>query len=167
MGAAVANNCSGNVGFLESARNSFVALGNKAQSKDFEMLIDGMEGFKTLIQATQIPEIGRESVEMFAPYGVPFYQQGTAKVAGELAITFMETVSGTVMQTIRQKAKDRCYFNATIKLACEEKPGSVGPLTYKFYDCWIKLDPTDLSTDDTTGLVRPAGTMFYNWFDVV
>lgn len=158
-------NCAGNIPLLKKSLNAFVALGHKAKSSDFEFVMRGFEGIKTLVQAVQIPVVGREPIELFAPYGVKFQQQGSPNTSGEMPITFLETVHGDVYKRLRESSMRRCYWDATLTLNCEELPSGVAPLKFNIYNCWIKLDGVDLSTEDQSAVIKPAGTLYYNWFD--
>ncbi len=158
-------NSMGNLPLLKNSLNEFVALGHKQLSSDFIFTMQGFEDIKTLVQAIQIPVVGRNPVELYAPYGVKFQQQGSADTAGEMPITFVETVHGDIYQRLRDSSRKRLYWNANLTMSCEELPGSTAPLSFNIYNCWIKLDAADLSTEDQNTALKPSGTLYYSWFD--
>jgi hypothetical protein len=45
----------------------------------------------------------------------------------------------------------------------ESQSESVYGTTVVLSDCWIEIDALDLSVEDGTTLVKPAGTIHYNW----
>lgn len=160
-------NAKGDISLLKQAFSKHVAMGEGAVSADFEMIISGYENLSTLVQAGQIPAFGREEIETFGPLGVQFIQQGSYNNAGEMPITFKEVISGPVYEAIRNSVANKEYLDITLKLVSESLPKGVKPLEFKLFDGFFKLDGTDLSTEDRTTLVKPAGTFRYNWAELV
>ena len=160
-------NAKGNVKLLKQAFTKHVAMGEGVISSDFEMTISGMENLTTLVQAAQIPPFGREEIETFGPMGVQFYQQAGYNNAGEMPVTFKEVISGPVLEAIRNSIAEKQYLEITMKLIGESIPDGVEPLKFRMSECFIKLDGVDLSVEDRTALVKPAGTIRYNWSELL
>ena len=157
----------GNISLLKKAYNEHVAMGEAAVASNFELIIKGHENLKTLVQAAQIPAFGREEIEVYAPLGVQFYQQGSYNNAGEMTITFKEVITGQVLQAIRDSVAKKEYLTLELRMVDESLPNGVAPLKFKLEHCFIKLDAVDLSTDDRTTVVKPSGTVRYNWAELL
>lgn len=158
-------NKKGNLALIKNALNAFVAMDHKALSSDFTFVMHGMEELTPLVQVAQVPAQGRDVVELFGQFGVKFNQQGSWQNAGEMPITFLETVHGALMKRLRESGEKKIYFNCTLTLNCEQLPLGVQPLKFTLYNCWIKLDGTDVSTEDINTPIKPAGTLYYSWVD--
>lgn len=158
----IPGSCKGNMPLLRTSYSEFVALGHKAKASDFIFVLRGLENIKSLVQGVQIPEMGREIMELFTTFGVDFKQQGGFKMSGEMPISFVETVNGDVYRRIRESTVKKCYLEGFLMLACEELPAGVAPLKFSFKDSWINLDAVDLSVEDTNSAVKPSGTFIYN-----
>ena len=160
-------NAKGDVNLLKTAFSKHVAMGEGAVASDFEMIIGGLESLTTLVQAAQIPPFGREEIETFGPLGVQFYQQGSYNNAGEMPVTFKEVISGPVFEAIRNSVANKDYLDITLRLVSESLPDGVKPLEFKLYNCFFRMDGVDLSVEDRTALVKPAGTIRYNWSELL
>ncbi|MET4696640.1 hypothetical protein [Endozoicomonas lisbonensis] len=160
-------NAKGDIKLLKRAYDQHLAMGEGAVSSNFELIIKGKEKFSTLVQATQIPAFSREEIETFAPLGVQFTQQGSYNNSGEMSITFKEVISGAVLEMIRDSVAKKEYLTLELKLICESLPNGVEPLRFRLSHCFIKLDATDLSVEDRTAIVKPSGTIRYNWAELL
>lgn len=153
------SNVVGDVAAMKAKYSSLLALGEGATSEDFEMVIDGDDDLKFLIQSTQIPPLAREPIETFGPNGVQFVQQGRFKNIAEIPISFKEVISGIVYTKLRALVLNKTYVDIDLSLANEA--GEIGFLL-SLEDCWIELEGVDLSVEDAT-LIKPAGTIHANW----
>ena len=150
---------------VRQTASQFMAAGSKQVAADFFLTIHELEHLRILVQTTQVPKIARQLVETKGPLGVGVPQQGRPIREGELSITFAENVTGDVYRAIRDLSDARSYFQCNLTLACEEKPNSVSALRYDFDGAWIELEPSDLSVDDDTTIIKPSGTLHYAWFE--
>lgn len=157
----------GNIPLLKRAFDDHVAMGEGAVASNFKLTIKGYEGLSTLVQASQIPPFGREEIETYGPLGVQFYQQGSYNNAGEMPVTFKEVITGPVLEAIRNSVAKKEYLEMELEMICESLPNGVEPLKFKLHHCFIKLDGIDLSTEDRTTVVKPAGTIRYNWSELL
>jgi hypothetical protein len=143
---------------LRHSYKKFLALGDKAIGADFTMKIAEYPELEYLVQAVQIPKLGRELIEGFGPRGVKFNHQGRPENAGETTVTFVETLSGKLYTAIRDWVVNKRYLDVEITLGGDDMEGF--GLTLR--ESWLVLDAADLSVEDAT-LVKPAGTLYYNW----
>jgi hypothetical protein len=153
---------SANVPLVKKSFNKFLAMGEKATADDFRMTIDGYPDIEFLIQTTQLPPIKREMVEIVGPHGVQVQQQGKIINAHEVSISFIETVSGSVLAMLRECVKGKKYLDIKLALVSEAETTSSAPTTVLFESTWIESDAIEFSVDDNTPL-KPAGTLHVNW----
>lgn len=156
-------NVAGNAANVNKTYKKLLSLGEGAKSDDFRMTFEGYSDIEFLVQATQLPELKREMVETYGPHGVKFNQAGKILNAGDMTITIKEVIEGKAYEFLRDVVKNKKYLE--IKLAClgESKPGSPASLSVVLSDAWLEVDALDLSVEDGTTLVKPAGTIHYNW----
>lgn len=156
-------NVAANPGNVNKSYKKLLSYGEGAKSDDFRMTFEDEADIEFLVQATQLPEIKREMVETYGPHGVKFNQAGKILNAGDMTITIKEVVTGKAYEFLRKVVKEKKYLE--IKLAClgESKPDSPESLTVTLYDAWLEIDALDLSVEDGTTLIKPAGTIHYNW----
>ncbi|MFA5618462.1 MAG: hypothetical protein WDK95_16740 [Syntrophorhabdaceae bacterium] len=146
----------------KTSLNKFVALGEKATSDDFRLHIDAYPELEYLVQAAQMPALKREMVEIVGPNGVQVQQQGKLINAGELPITFIETIDGKLLAALRQWVTQKEYHTVTLALISEGENVSNENTTIVLEGCWLESEPIELSVDDNTAL-KPTGTLHYNW----
>lgn len=152
----------GNVRKTRHAYRKLLGLGEGAVADEFIMTFEGNQDLRYLVQVTQLPAMGREPIESYGPFGVQFVQAGRYKNAVEVPITFKEVISGKAYEFLREKLKEKKYFEVNLALAGESYPSSVPANSLKLEDCWVELEGVDLSVEDNT-LIRPAGTIHANW----
>lgn len=150
---------------LASGRSykKLLALGEGTKSDDFKMTIEGYKDLEWLVQTTQLPELKREMIESYGPHGVKFNQTGKFLNAGDMTITFKEVINGTSYMALREMIREKKYLEINLALISESMPTSVTPTTVRMSDCWLEIDAMDLSVEDGTTLVKPSGTIHYNW----
>lgn len=159
------SNVNANIPLVKNSYKKLVSLGEGVKGDDFRMTFDGYADLEFLVQSTQLPELKREMIESRGPHGVMFNQQGNFKNAGDLTITFKEVVTGKAYEALVEIARNKTYLKITLALISESQPESSQYTTAVLEDAWIELDAVDLSVDDTTTLVKPSGTIHYNWVD--
>jgi hypothetical protein len=151
-----------NVPLVKKSFNKFLAMGEKATSDDFRMVVAEYPDLEFLVQTTQMPPIKREMVEIIGPHGVQVQQQGKVINAHEVPITFIETISGEVLKTVREWVKEKKYLDFTLSLVSEAKTGSDTNSTVVFEKTWIESEGIELSVDDNTP-IKPSATLHVNW----
>lgn len=156
-------NVAGNIPNVNKSYKKLLSLGEGAKADDFRMTIEGYSDLEFLVQATQLPELKREMIESYGPHGVKFNQQGKFLNAGDMTITFKEVIDGTAYEALREIVKEKKYVEVRLGLLGESQPESVYGTTCVMSDCWFEIDALDLSVEDGTTLVKPAGTIHYNW----
>lgn len=154
-------NVAGNIPNVNKSYKKLLALGEGAKSDDFRMTIEGYSDLEFLVQATQLPELKREMIESYGPHGVKFNQQGKFLNAGDITITFKEVIDGNAYRALREIVKDKKYVEVRLQLMGESE--STFGTACVMSDCWFEIDALDLSVEDGTTLVKPAGTIHYNW----
>lgn len=159
-------NSQGNMGFLKETFNRNLSAGEKLNGSEFWMDIHGHENISVLIRTTQLPEMAREDVEDFAPMGLKFNQHGALKNSGEITVQCVETLEGAVSATVIQLVRTKGYVDITIRATPESTSGASAPsLTRKLSHCKVYCDQVDMSTEDTTTLVKPSLRIIYNWVE--
>lgn len=151
-----------NVPLRKRSLNKFVALGEKATADDFVMKIYEFPDLEFLIQAAQMPPIKREMVEIVGPHGIQVQQQGKIINAGELPITFIETIYGHALAVVKEWVRDKLYLTITLGLVSEGEPISGPNTSVTLEGCWLESEAIELSVDDNAPL-KPTGTLHYNW----
>lgn len=156
-------NVAGNIAGINKSYKKLLSLGEGAKGDDFRMTIEGYDDLEFLVQATQLPEIKREMIESYGPHGVKFNQAGKFNNAGDMTITIKEVIDGRVYEALREIVKEKKYVEIRLGLLGESQSESVYGTTVVLSDCWIEIDALDLSVEDGTTLVKPSGTIHYNW----
>lgn len=152
-----------NVPLVKNSYKKLVSLGEGAKGDDFRMTFSEYPDLEFLVQSTQLPEMKRDLIESRGPHGVMFNQQGTLKNAGDITITFKEVISGEALACLSECVREKKYLTVTLALISESQPDSTSQNTVVMEDAWFEMDGVDLSVDDTTTLVKPSGTLHYNW----
>ncbi len=159
-------NSRGDVGFLKQRFDRNLAAGEKLVGSEFWMDIHGYENISVLIRSTQIPEIGREDVEDTGPMGLKFSQHGTLKNSGEITVACVETLEGAVYAAVVDMVRSKKYVDITIRNTPESLSGLASPaLVRQLSHCKVYCEAVDLSTEDTTALVKPSLRIVYNWVE--
>lgn len=153
-----------NVPLIKTALNKFVSLGEKAKADDFRMTVEGYSDLEFLVQTASLPPIKREMVELFGPHGVQVQQQGKIINAHEVPITFVETVEGDLLKTLRGWVKEKKYLRVTLELLSEASPTAGSYKKVTFENTWIESDAIEFSVEDNAPL-KPNCTLHVNWVD--
>ncbi|MFH1984778.1 MAG: hypothetical protein ABIL58_23300 [Pseudomonadota bacterium] len=152
-----------NMALRKSSLNKFVAIGEKATADDFVLRVDAYPEMEYLVQAAQMPAIKRELVEIVGPHGVQVRQQGKIVNAGELPITFIETINGAALGVLRKWVQNKEYHTVVMALVSEGQIASNPNSTCVLEGCWLQSEPIELSVEDGTAPLKPTGTLHYNW----
>lgn len=152
-----------NIPSVNGSYKKLLALGEGTKGDDFRMTIEGYPDLEFLVQTTQLPELKRENLETYGPHGVKFNQTGKFLNAGDMTISFKEVINGTSYKALREMVKEKKYVEIKLALVSESMSSSVIPTSVKLEDCWFEIDALDLSVEDGTTLVKPSGTIHYNW----
>lgn len=161
------SNAAGNVGYLKQKLVKNVNAGEKWVGTEFEMTFEEYPDLSVLIRSTQMPAMGRSDVEDFGPMGLGFTQQGVLENKGEIAVTAAETITGKVLEMLRNIVKNKEMVTVRIKATPESTSGT-GATSHAFRLQYVKVrsDAIDLSTEDSAAIVKPSMTLQYNWFDL-
>lgn len=159
-------NTKGSRSFLKSNYTANKAKGEGLISAEFKMTFDGYENLTVLVRTAQMPEMTREDVEDYGPMGLKFNQHGPLRNSGEIQVQCLETISGDVMQFIKDRITAKDYIDITMSATPESLAGNVTDSTTVYMDdCKIYCDAIDMSTEDVTAFVRPSLRIVYNWVD--
>ena len=159
-------NAKGNTKFLKQKFNKNIAAGEKMMGTEFEMKIKEYPDLTVLIRSTQFPAMGRSDIEDYGQMGMGFVQNGVLENKGEIAVTVVETITGRVLEMLRKVVRNKEYLTITIEATPESTIGKGAKSHYfKLEHTKIRSDAIDLSTEDTSALVKPSLTLQYNWCD--
>ncbi|EGQ8284333.1 hypothetical protein DBT82_RS17100 [Vibrio parahaemolyticus] len=163
---AGAFNAKGDMNFLKQKFTKNVQAGEKMMGTEFEMKIEEYPNISVLVRSTQFPAMGRADVEDFGQMGLGYIQNGALENKGEIAVTCVETITGTVLDMLREIVRDKKMVTVVIESTPESTKGK-GAKSHRFRLEHVKArsDVIDLSTEDTAALVKPAITLQYNWVD--
>lgn len=156
-------NVASNIKNVNKTYKKLTSLGEGAKGDDFRMTFDGYPDLEFLVQSSQLPEIKREMVETYGPHGVKFNQQGKFLNAGDITIMFKEVITGVACAALRKIVKNKEYLEIKLALIAEGQESSPADATTTLSDAWLEIDAMDLSVEDGTTLVKPSGTIHYNW----
>lgn len=164
--AAGFHNAKGDMPFLKQKFTKNLQAGEKMMGSEFMMKFAEYPDVEILIRSTQMPAMARADVEDFGQQGMKIMQNGPLENSGEIAVTAVETITGTVVKTLREIVRDKKYVTVTIESTPESMSGT-GAESHSFTLEHVKVrsDAIDLSTEDSAALVKPAITLQYNWCD--
>lgn len=161
------SNKAGDTAYLKQKLQKNVNAGEKMMGNEFEMTIDEYPDIAVLVRSTQYPAMSRADVEDYGQGGVAFHQDGTLNNAGEIAVVCAETITGTVVAAIRSIIKNKEMITVNLKSTPESGSGTgADSHTFRLQWCRVASDAIDLSTEDTSAIVKPSLTIKYNWFDL-
>jgi len=160
------SNAVGNAAYLKTQYTANKSMGEKLIGSEFKMTIVGEEELSALIRTAQLPERTREDVEDYGPNGMKFNQHGPIRNSGEMPCQCVETITGKMLQFIKDAVNNKSYFDVIVA-AASESLGGIAPdaLTVTLSDCKIYVDGVDLSYEDVTALVRPNLRIVYNFIE--
>ena len=154
----------GSIDPLLQSYDKNVASGQMLLPCDFKMRFVGYDSLELLVQTAQSPLIARDKIETFGQSGVKFWQWGKPQLAGELAATVKEVVSGEVFTALRGIVKSAEYVTIELELAANSAVAT--PESHKFLleDCLITADGGDLDVSNVTGILTVPLQITYNRF---
>lgn len=158
-------NAKGDVGMLRNSYKKRVAAGEMVLGSEFELRFIAQDKIlSVLVRTTQVPEYKRQEVEDFGPMGLGFTQQGPLINKGQIAVSCVEDLTGSVMKFVRDSVVNKTHINIELHQTPESLGGkSPDPLIHKMYDCTVGCDAVDLSTEDNTVMIKPNLLINYNW----
>lgn len=160
------SNTKGNQGFLKTQYDKNKNYGEKAMGFEYKMTVKGYDDFTVLCRSTQLPPMGRSDVEDYGPAGLLFVQHGALENSGEITIGCVETITGHMLKALRDIVINKKYVDINIQLTPESTGGKFGTgQSYDLLDCKLRCDAVDLSTEDTSALVKPNLTCRFNFID--
>lgn len=159
-------NARGDLAYLKTKFIQNLNAGEKLLGAEFEMVIEEYPNLSVLIRSTQIPGMGRSDVEDWGPMGLNFTQHGALENKGEIAVTAVETITGPVLDMIKDVVRNKKYVTISIRATPESSSGlSSDSLKSRLLHCKLRSDPVDFSTEDNVALVKPSMTIIYNWVE--
>ncbi|CAM3956338.1 baseplate protein [Serratia silvae] len=158
-------NTKADVGFLKKRLNQNIAVGEKLVNSEYWMTIKGYENLSILIRTAQLPEMTREDVEDVAPGGMKFNQHGPLRNSGEIQVQCVETITGDVLNSVRDMVFNKRYVDITISTTAESHGGEAKGHTRNMEHCKVYCDATDLASEDVTAVVRPSLRIVYSWVE--
>lgn len=157
------NGARGNIPLIRQSYKKTKELGETTRGDEYRMVFEGYPHMTFLVIATQMPPCKREQVEVPGPQGIKILQQGKYLHSGDITITFKEVIAGHTLSFIRDLVRDKVYFDATLSLTGESHPEGNPFTSCTIEDSWLECDAIDLSNEDSTMMVKPAGTIHFNW----
>ncbi|MBN7118098.1 hypothetical protein [Ectopseudomonas oleovorans] len=150
-----------NASYLKSFYDATKALGQKAVNSDFTLEIEGFEQIYLLAKQCPWPDVSvAGEIEVPSPLGATLLEPQQIKVAKQGQVSFLETVAGTVDQTLVSIIANGGTFNAKIYEGTPTKY-----LRYKrIVDCFIQIDDPDRDWENRSQVLTFSGTMFYHYF---
>ena len=155
---------SGHIDVLKKSFQSRIALGNPAISAEFKLTIPEYPDLSVLATNISVPALKRAVVETFAGMGVKFIAQGGFDNAYESPVTFQEVEAGNLYKALKDWVGNKKYLDITVALVSEEHPDGIPDHTFVINECWLEMDPAELSVEDVTMAVKPAGTLHGSYF---
>lgn len=158
-------NAKGDVGMLRNSYKKRIAAGEMVLGSEFKMSFLGQNQLlEVMVRTTQTPEYKRQEVEDFGPMGMGINQQGPLINKGQITVTCVEDLNGSVMEFVRDCVVNKKHVDIELQQTPESLGGSApDALIHKMFDCTIGSEAVDLSTEDNTVLVKPSLLINYNW----
>lgn len=146
-------------GFYDSSR----ALGAKAISSDFTMVIEGFETSANYLLCKQAPWpilTPQGEIEISMPLGMNAFQPQQIKTGQQGQVSFYETRAGNMEQALIDILTGASEFNAKVYEGTPEDY-----LRYKvLHHCFFQMDPVDRDWENRSQPLLFTGTMFYHYF---
>lgn len=149
---------------LKGFHDTAVAIGAKIISSDFTLEIAGFESMYLLTKQCPWPVLTPgEGIEIPTVLGAAMWQPGQAKFNQQGAITFGETVAGSVDNMLAKMLIGGGEFNAKIY---EGTPTNY--LRYKVIKkCFINCEPPDRDWENRTQPLLITGNIFFHYYGEV
>lgn len=147
--------------YLRALYNSKNAVGAPSINSDATMEIEGFENL--LLQTKQFPwpVIGPSGeIEQAGPLGSMSYTPQQLKTAQQGAITFTETVTGSVMAFMSAVVARGGIFNANVYEGTPDR----FVRGYRLRGCFFVPDQADRDWENKAQLTLINGTMFFHFF---
>lgn len=153
-----------NASYLKGFYDQTKALGQKAINSDFTFEIEGFEQTYLLAKQCPWPDVSVQGeIEVPSPLGSMIYEPQQVRTAHQGQVSFLETVAGTVDQTLVDIIANGGTFNAKIYEGTPERY-----LRYKrIVNAFIQIDNPDRDWENRTQVLMFSGTMFFHYFGEV
>ncbi|MFA5920135.1 MAG: hypothetical protein WC856_02440 [Methylococcaceae bacterium] len=153
-----------NAAYLKTFFDTTKALGAKVISSDFTLEIEGFESNYLLAKQCPWPEMSvAGEIEVSMPLGAAMWQPQQAKINQQGAVTFMETVAGSIDNMLLGILTDGGLFNAKIYEGTPQKFLRAKRIT----DCFLQMDNADRDFENRSQVLTLNGTMFFHYFGEV
>jgi hypothetical protein len=147
--------------YLKSAFDATTALGDKAVSSDATFEIVGYEGMSLLVKSFPWPVLSPQGeIEVPMPLGQARNQPQQIKTHFSGSVTMMETVNGTINDTLLSLLKTGAYFDA------HAYEGTAANYTRKLplYKCFFVIDPAERDWENRSQVLMLTGQLYANYF---
>lgn len=143
--------------FYDATKN----LGNKAISSDFTMEIEGYESTYLLCKQAPWPEMSSAGeIEVPTPLGAAAWQPQQLRTNQQGAVSFQETVAGSIDRMLIDIIASGGTFNAKIYEGT--------PLNFirakRIQDAFLQMDNPDRDWENRSQVLLFTGTMFFHYF---
>ncbi|MAD46089.1 MAG: baseplate protein [Oceanospirillaceae bacterium] len=153
--------------FLQDAYAQNAAVGEKISAYEFRATLDNNPDLSVLVRSSQIPGIGREVIEDKTSMGLTMNQHGALKNAGEISLQCVESGDARLVQFIIDAVHNRRYIDIQLELTPESKSGVANAYhDITLLHSLLASEAADVSTDDTTALLKFPINVTYNWIRV-
>ena len=148
--------------FLRNKYNLTKALGDKALSSDFSLVIEGFEHLQLLIKQAPTPVTTvTGEIEVATPMGAAMWQAQQQKVNQQGQCSIYETVNGHVREFLEKViTQPGGLFQAVMY----EGTPDYNYGSYKLVDAFFQPDPTDRDWESRSQVVTVSGSLFYHFF---
>lgn len=145
-----------NIDVRKKSFNKTVGYGEPQTIDEWEVVFDVNEDLQYLAQTFQIPEMTRERIEDFGPYGVQIGWPGRPKNMFEVTASFKEVKKGTMYDTFAKLVREKAIFSFTAKMLPNGR-------AFKYEECFIEtVEGLDLEYESNT-IAKPSVTIVCNW----
>lgn len=146
---------------LKASYQGAKALGEKANSSEYTMLVDGYDSIRFLTKTFTLPIVtSTDAIEVPMLYGMKGYQPGPLKTNFEGTFVLQETTANNANAFLQWWASRGGYLNAKVYHGTPDKFFRY----WQIYDAVITGEPAELDTENSTQIVTYNLTLKYMWF---
>ncbi len=158
-------NTNANRPYLKSKYDKNKQKGEKLLGNNFELRIEGFDDMAILVRSTQYPAMAYADVEDYAHGGLLMTQAGSLENNGEITVVCTETITGEVLKMLKDIILNKRQVDVKLHTEAESLGGKVDGSGCIMRDCKLRTDAVELTTEDTTSVVKPSFTIKYGWVD--
>lgn len=149
-----------NAAYLKDVYDQTMALGDKALSSDFTVVIEGHEGLSVLFKQFPIPVLSSAGeIEVPGPMGTKTWQPQQVSTALQGAVAVHETKEGHVRKMNAAILASGGRFNARVYEGTQaENSGS-----YRIKNAFFVWDQQDRDVENRSQVVTQSGTVFFHY----